>query len=198
MLSLQQLRIEGQEQNWWVAEVLQSRFYQSKGRIQVNSRQAVSRSKHDQKATGRQPEIKRTCRVQNHYTGRHQIQETRLQKRQSKNVGDYCRPGYSVRLMRKWAGRILKQVEDYWEKGEELKADNQLTGWRRNDGPKGHSTGLMKINTWCISQTEQYPPPHLLTLLCLGDCGCYRCIGVADAIAGARPRSSYEVGVIAA
>lgn len=45
-------------------------------------------------------------------------------KRQSKNVGDYCRPGYCVRLMRKWAGRILKQVEDYWENGGELKADN--------------------------------------------------------------------------
>lgn len=83
------------------------------------------------------------------------------------------------------------------KRGGELKADNSWTGWRRNDGLKGHSTGLMKINTRCISQTEQYPL-HLLTLLCLGDCGRNCCIGVAEAIAGARPRSGYEVGVIAA
>lgn len=103
--------------------------------------------------------------------------------------------------MRKWAGRILKQVEDYWENGGELKADNELTGRRRNDGLKGHSTGLMKINIPCISQTEQYPF-HLLTLLCLGYGGRNGCIGVAVAIAGtiagARLRSGCEVGVIAA
>lgn len=59
----------------------------------------------------------------------------------------------------------------------------------------------MKINMACISQTEQYPL-HLLTLLCLGDGGHNHCIGVAEAIAGAiaraRSRSGYEVGVIAA